>query len=259
MNELVAQNTELAHDIGSTDEISWTAPSDLTMEQYLSIANTFQRIQRSLGWWYGDLLVEGERLFGEASAQAIPEIGRGVETLLKYQAVSVRIRREIRQPQLSWTHHFYCAYIDEDQRGDLLTLALNMGLSSRELKEITKLDYFLREDLITASKRDMTHEEFMALANRLKLQQVGKPPQKEGEDSKADNDDDLPFSGMDDEGAVEEDETTGINYEAVQDFWENAGVPLKFCGVNEAIWEGLLVRPALDSQNRLVLVWEEVP
>lgn len=259
MNELVAQNTDLAQDIGFTDEISWVAPSNLTMEQYISIANTFQQIQKSLAYWYGDLLNAGEERFGEDFAQAIPEIGRASETLLKYKQVARNVPREIRQGSLSWTHHLYVTFVDASQRGDLLKMALNMGLSSRELKEVTKLDYFLREDLITASTRDITHDEFMALLNRLKLQQIDKPPQKEGEDDEAGDDDDLPFSGMDDEGAVEEDETTGINYEAVQDFWENAGVPLKFCGVNEAIWEGLLVRPALDSRKRLILVWEELP
>lgn len=258
MNGLVAQNTELAHDIGFTDEISWVAPSDLTMEQYISIANTFQQIQKSLAYWYGDLLNRGEELFGEDFAQAIPEIGRASETLLKYKQVARNVPREIRQSQLSWTHHLYITFVDQDQRGDLLKMALNMGLSSRELKEVTRLDYFLREDLITAATRGMTHDEFMALLNRLKLQQIGKPPHADGEKKETEEDDDLPFSDMDDEGAVEEDEPIGINYEAVQDFWENAGVPLKFCGVNEAIWEGLLVRPALDSQNRLILVWEEL-
>lgn len=260
MNEIVTQSHELATDIGITDEVSWQPPANMDFQAYLSLSRTFQQIQKSLGWWYGDLLVEGERLFGEDFAQAIPEIGRGVEALLKYKATSLRIPREIRQSQLSWTHHLYCAYTDEDQRGDLLKMALNMGLSSRELKEVIGLDYFLREDLITAASRGITHEEFMALINRFKLGQIDKPPKEKRDDDDDIEEEELPFSNLgDDEGSVEEDEPTGLNYDAVQDFWENAGTPLKFCGVNEAVWDGIVVRPALDSKNRLILIWEEAP
>lgn len=263
VNEIVTQGTSLADgNIGMTDEVSWTPPNNITMEQYLEIGHTFQQIQRSLSWWYGDLLNFGERKFGEEFAQAVDDSGKALETLIKYKAVADRIPREIRKAGLSWTSHFYVAYVDADQRGDLLTMALNMGLSSRELKEVVKLDYFLREDLIAASKRGIDHSEFMRLLNKLKLGEITN--EKDDDEKEREGEEDIPFSDLDDnddeeEEASAEKDHAGLNYDDVFDFWENKGVSLRYCGTNEVIWEGISVRAAIDKNNKLLLIWEEIP
>lgn len=263
VNEIVTQGTSLADgNIGMTDEVSWTPPDNITMEQYLEIGHTFQQIQRSLSWWYGDLLNFGERKFGEEFAQAVDDSGKALETLIKWKAVANRIPREIRQAGLSHTHHFYVAYVDADQRGDLLTMALNMGLSSRELKEVVKLDYFLREDLIAASKRGIDHSEFMRLLNKLKLGEITN--EKDDDEKEREGEEDIPFSDLDDnddeeEEASAEEDHAGLNYDDVFDFWENKGVSLRYCGTNEVIWEGISVRAAVDKNNKLLLIWEEIP
>lgn len=259
MDNLVVQNTELTHDVGFTDEVSWVAPADLTIERYLSIANTFQQIQRSLGWWYGDLLVEGERLFGEASTQAIPDIGRGTEALLKYKAVSIRVPREIRQKDLSWTHHLAVCYIEEDQRGPLLEMALNMALSSRELKEVTKLSWDLRQDLITAAEEGMERADLMRLINQFKMNDVGTPPALDD-----DEEEDVPFTDMGDDEEEDysppaEEKRDGMSCEDIYDYWENAGAGVTFCGLSEVIWGGIAVHASIDENGRSILIWEQIP
>lgn len=263
MNELVAQNTDMVDSIGMTDEISWTPPSDLTMERYLEIGHTFQQIQKSLSWWYGDLLNTGERLFGEEFAQAVDDSGKALETLIKYKAVANRIPREIRRKELSWTSHFYCAYIEIEHRGPLLELALNVGLSSRELKEVTKLSFELRADIIAAAKEGMDHDTFMQTLNRFKLGEI-KPstPKKERElEIDPDDDEEIPFTDLDDEdddGARPVPKRQGLDSETVMDFWENNNAPLIVCSPSEAIWDGILVRAAQDDDGRVILVWEEM-
>lgn len=256
MNEIVAQSHELATEVGLTDEVSWTPSADMNLETYLSIGKTFQQIQKSIAFWMGDWLCYGENRFGEAYSQALDDSGKANETLIKWRSVAARVPKEIRRKELSWTHTFYTAYCTERLRGPLLNLAVNMNLSSRELKEITRLKDNFIDDLIIAAKENIGREDFLRLLNRFRLGEIDKSP-------KTDDDDDLPFSDTnnlgDDEGSVEEDEPTGLNYDAVQDFWENAGTPLKFCGVNEAVWDGIVVRPALDSKNRLILIWEAAP
>lgn len=259
MNELVARTTELASDIGFTDEISWIAPADLTLDKYLSIANTFQQIQKSLGFWYGDLLNTGEQLFGEDFAQAIPEIGKASETLVKYKAVAARVPRSIRRPGLPWVHHFYVAYVEEDQRGDLLEMAENMGLSSRELKEVAKLDYDLRYDLMVAAAEGIEREGFMALLNRFKMGVIDKPKKdKKIKDDDEEDTEDEDFSDDEDNSDDDAVPQNGMDVESVTDWWENAETPLVFCGPKEAIWQGLMVTASLDKWGSPILVWEEV-
>lgn len=265
MNQLVAQSSDLATEVGETTEVSWTAPADLTFEHYQQIGRTFQQIQRSIAWWVGDWLNEGERRFGDMYLQAIEETGKSYETLIKWKAVSDRIAKDIRQKSLSWTHHFYVAYVDADQRGPLLECALNVGLSSRELMQVAKLDWNQREDLMVAASEGIDHDSFMRLVNKFRLgldanDDVARPEEDD------EDEEDLPFTDLD--GVDDEDEDAlppdaphlhGLDYDSVMDFWENNGSPLKFCGQSEAIWEGMAVRAGQDEAGRLILIWEQIP
>lgn len=258
MNELVTRSTELASDIGFTDEVSWTPPENLTLDQYLAIGRTFQQIKESLAFWYGDLLVHGEAKFGDAFAQVADDSGKALETLIKYKSVADRVPREIRQPGIGWTSHFYVAYSSKHLRGPMLLLSANLGLSSRELKEVTKLADNLIEDLIAAAKEGIDKESFLNLVNKFKLGAIDKPKPKDDDDEE---EEELPFSDLDNDDEEEDMPSTqmGLSIEDVYDFWENAGTALTSCGPNHAIWNGLSVQAALDDSGRSVLVWEQIP
>lgn len=193
-------------------------------------------------------------MFGEDFAQAIPDMARASETLLKYKAVAARIPRDIRQKTLGWTAHFYCAYIPEEQRGPLLEIAANVSLSSRELKDVVKLDDDLRYEFILAVENyqdeegPMTRETFFSLLNRFRLGDVGEPKEE------ADDNDEDGEEETDDEDS--EDRSEEVAQDDLLDFWENAGVPLASCGKYAVFWEGISVRAALDSKGRPQLIWE---
>lgn len=252
MNDLVAQQSnDLAPSIGQTDEISWTGTEDMTFEDYQRIGRTFQQIKNSLAWWVGDWLNFGDRKFGEAAMQAVEDTGKSMETLLKWKAVSFRVPRNIRRSDLGWTHHFYVAYVPEEQRGKLLDLAANIDLSSRELKDVVKLDDERRSDLLIAVQNymeeqgPMSKDVFMRLLNDFKMLKLDKPKQDK------DDDDDEP----EDENG--DDDPQNATQDDVQDFWENAGMPITLSGPYAAFWEGMSVRAAMNGQGKPHLVWEK--
>lgn len=253
MNELVKQSTELATDIGYTDEVSWTPSPDMDFDQYQRIGRTFQQIKSSLAWWVGDWLNFGEQKFGEAATQAMEDTGKAVETLAKWKAVSWRVPKEIRRTTLTWTHHFYVAYVPDEHKDLLLGLAEILELSSRELKDVVKLDDDTRTDLLIAvgnymdEEGPMTKEIFFSLLNRFRLGDIDKPKEEAADDEDEESND------SDDEGI---DTSEEVAEDDLLDFWENAGVPLNSCGKYAVFWEGISVRAALDGKNRPYLIWE---
>lgn len=136
---IVKKQNELASDIGETTEVSWSPPKNLTWDQWESIGNTLQVVNGAVNWWIGDWLNVGEQKWGETYTQAIDVTDSSIETLKKRKAVSERVAKEIRSPKLSWTHHFYVAYLPEGERGPLLAMAEELELSSRELKSVCDL------------------------------------------------------------------------------------------------------------------------
>lgn len=258
MNDLVAQNTDLTADIGQTDEISWTGSENMTFDQYQAIGKTFQQIQRSLCWWTGDWLNYGEQKFGDVAAQAVDDTGKTVETLLKWKAVAFRVPRNIRVKELGWTFHFYIAYVPEEERGVLLQMALNVGISSRELKDVVKLDDDVRHEFILAYDNymneygPMDRDTFLSLLNRFKLNRLsdnGTPDEDDEDDAQDEDDVNDPGSGESAEEVIKED---------VSDFWENQGAPVTFINGYSTFWEGISVRAALDKQGKARLVWEKL-
>lgn len=251
MNELVKQSTELAADIGYTDEVSWTPSPDMSFDQYQRIGRTFQQIKSSLAWWVGDWLNFGDQKFGEAAMQAVDATDKSVETLLKYKAVAARVPKEIRRSDLSWVHHFGVCYIPVEQRGPLLEIAANIGLSSRELKDVVKLDDDTRHEFMLAVQHytdeqgPMSRDTFFSLLNRFRLGDVEKEEVDDDKDEDSDDDE-------------QEDTAEEVTYDDLLDFWENTGVPLTSCGTYSATWEGLAVRAAVDSKGKPQLVWEKM-
>ena len=259
MNELITQQTDLTSSIGEATEISWTAPDNLTYEQYEAIGRTFQQIKHSLSWWVGDWLNEGERRFADIYMQAVDDTGKAVETLLKWKAVADRVPKEIRRADLGWTFHFYVAYVPIEQRGLLLDLAANVGLSSRELKEVVKLDNDTRMAVLSAvsayldEQGPMSKEVFMRLLNRMRLDAIDYKPKKE----KAERDEEDEEDEEDYDNEQEDSSERPADPDDVIDFWENQGVPLKYCTPSQASWDGMTVYVAQNANGKHILVWEE--
>jgi hypothetical protein len=85
--------------------VGMTLNSDLTLDRWLEIGHTLDRITRSLGWLVGDWLNYGEGKYGEDYAQGMQMSGLAYKTVANYKWVASRVPREIRHEGLSFGHH----------------------------------------------------------------------------------------------------------------------------------------------------------
>lgn len=155
---------ELASSIGETTEVAWIAPADLSYAQWQAIGYTMQQVNRSLNWWLGDWLNEGERRYGETYAQAIEVTDSSVDTLRKYKWVASRVAREDRNKILSWTHHVLVANLEATEHKPLLDLAERFELPTRTFKQFIDLDAGARASVVaTAISEEMRTNEFLVL------------------------------------------------------------------------------------------------
>lgn len=141
MNHIVKQNLdELLADCGSIDAVSWRAPQAMTYEQWADVGRKFQYVSGAVNWWLGDWLNEGEKRYGETYTQAIEITGHKLEQLKLCKYVAFNVQKLNRLNDLTWTHHYRVAHLDEPAQKALLTYAAEKELSSRELLEAVR-DY----------------------------------------------------------------------------------------------------------------------
>ena len=118
------------------DETQLALPAGMEFEQWERLGENLQRLATSHQWWVGDWLNYGEEWFGEEHAQAIGMAGVEHKTLRNWQWVARRVPAELRNPELSWSHHRIVADLDNpaDIR-DVLKRADHEGWTTRELAQ----------------------------------------------------------------------------------------------------------------------------
>lgn len=272
---LVKKQTELASDIGETTETSWSPPSTLTWEQWESIGNTLQVVNGAVNWWIGDWLNVGEQKWGDTYTQAVNATDSSIESLKKYKAVSERVPREIRTPRLSWTHHFYVAYLPAEERGPLLAMAEELQLSSRELKGVCDLESTDRAKVVK-NFSDNPEGSWFTLADLLensittsKLASEPIPGTTYSEESSAtpkhttdkeypaqigdpEPSEELPFTDMPE--WEEDNEDVG---NTVIEFLESHGLFVVYSDRGEMEFEnGISVMARLDEEGKPILLWK---
>lgn len=272
MNSL-AKSEELATDIGETTEISWHAPADMTYDQWEAVGRTLQQVGRSLNWWIGDWLNEGETRYGEMYAQALEITGLSVETLTKYKATSARIPPEMRRTDLSWTSHFSVAYTREDLRGPMLEMGATFKLASRDLKDTMKLSHNAQRRLVAAFENNelQAARDFHAKVNELRLSEpdeekpvinghhlskqydsaVATIDHERDEEEQAEE---RPTSNMAPGGLLAASGEPEVYLEEVIELF-STGIQMEVCKYDEAVWEGLFVIAAIDKKGRPYLHW----
>lgn len=250
MNEIVVDGG-LATSIGETTEVSWTAPSHMTLAEWLAVGRTFQQVGRSLNFWTGDWLAQGEQRFGETYAQGVELTGHAVESLKKYKAVAERIPASMRRPELSWSHHFAVCYLPPEERGPLLDMASTLELPVRDLKRVAALMDGQRARVLTLYERGEI-DSYKALARAASTAKYEELTEIE---STSDDWDDLPFSDRyeRDDG---EDEFTLSESDAVDEFWHKRLFPIIYREDGLAAWDGVRVKAAVDVHGNPFLVWE---
>lgn len=123
---------------GDLTETSYTPPENISFEEWESIGQLLQRVERSVRWWVGDWLAFGERKYGETYAQAVEVTGYDVQSLKDMVWVSSRIEPSQRRDDLTWSHHREVAALEPDARKAWLSKAADEQMSTRELRTQVK-------------------------------------------------------------------------------------------------------------------------
>lgn len=76
-------------------------------------------MQRNLYWWIGDLFLLGERLYGDDIYQAIPD-KFSIGLIQRCVAMCAQFPPELRNYNLSWTHHQYVLVVKNSKIRKLL-------------------------------------------------------------------------------------------------------------------------------------------
>jgi len=118
---------------GEFDETSWTPISTITFEQWYEVGQTLQTIKGSINWWIGDWLNYGEFAYGETYAQAIEVTGAEYQHLADCKWVAGRVPRDVRLPELSWSHHRAVSkLVDPDDQLHVLNVAAERHMNVKD-------------------------------------------------------------------------------------------------------------------------------
>lgn len=127
---------------GTITSTSWTAPADLTFEQWMVAGKALASVRSTIIWVLADWWVHGEHAYGER-VKALREgdiSDLKFETIMTYGSVARRVGTSMRIEALSFSHHRQVAIFDnpETQR-HWLERATAEGWSLRRLHdEITQ-------------------------------------------------------------------------------------------------------------------------
>lgn len=137
------------------DETSWTPAGNITFEQWYEVGATLQTIKGSINWWLGDWMNFGERVYGETYAQAIEVTGAEYQWLADCKWVAGRVPKDVRLPELSWSHHRAVSKIDDpDDQLHCLNVAAEQHLNVKQTTAYVQ--EFLHPSLPTASPPPVT-------------------------------------------------------------------------------------------------------
>lgn len=114
--------------------VSLTMPKGFTFVQAETILTQLLAYGQAMPFWLGDLLVQEEMVRGETYAQLVPETHRETQTLKDYHWVASKVAGEIRRQELSYNHHKEVAKLEPKEQEKWLKVAVDEGLSTRELR-----------------------------------------------------------------------------------------------------------------------------
>jgi len=153
--------------------------ADLRFDQFQAICALVGRAASAVRWWAGDLVLFGERVYGENAPQALEELRMSPEGLADCARVAAAFPPTKRSPTLSFGHHRTLAsrWLEPVQRFQLLERAKGERLSVRELEALVQELRALESRHVTDVKKGCEELADMAASDlRERLTECGYPP-----------------------------------------------------------------------------------
>ncbi|MGH3056608.1 MAG: hypothetical protein ACRDPP_00030 [Gaiellaceae bacterium] len=120
------------------EETGLVLTDGLSFESWRRLLAFVEHLHDRAPWWIGDLLVHGEREFGELYAAAVG--GRSPEAMKTYAWVAERVAPRRRRASLSWSAHREVAALEPDRQEELLARAERERLGSRDVRALIRAD-----------------------------------------------------------------------------------------------------------------------
>lgn len=125
---------------GTITALSWSFPPDLSWPEYEKICQSFgagaRGLSNALQWAVGDLIVYGERKFGEKVYQALESLGYNERTLGNLARVAEVFPRARRHTlPVTFAHHAEVAALHPEEQDEWLDKAAKEGWTRAEFRK----------------------------------------------------------------------------------------------------------------------------
>lgn len=113
-----------------------------TREQWSDCLDYLMHLSRRIHWWIGDLLVYGERRWGQMYDEMIQRTGYEIRTLRTLKWVAGQIDASRRRDDLTFAHHQEAAALPPDQQDAILAQAAREGWTREMVRHaVNRLAY----------------------------------------------------------------------------------------------------------------------
>lgn len=107
----------------------------ITQDEWIAFFDGIQKIESAVQFIIGDLAAYGEDEFNLSYEEIGQLTGYKPETVENYAYIARNVKHEIRNPELSFNHHYQVAKLSNDTlKSDWLTTAQEHNLSVRNMK-----------------------------------------------------------------------------------------------------------------------------
>jgi len=130
----------LVHPVDShvvdTSSLSLDIPAETTFDEWVDLGRQLCSNAKAINWWIGDWWAFGDHEYGVLAKAAAEGIwGREFGTLSNYGSVSRSFKETSRRRELlTFTHHVEVAALSAAEADELLDLAAQENLSTRDLR-----------------------------------------------------------------------------------------------------------------------------
>lgn len=108
---------------GALTDTALVLPPDLPYDQYEALMAMLCDKRDKIQWLIGDLIIYGEKVYGETYAQAEAVTGLAYQTLANYASICSRIPRSRRRARVKFSTHALVASMSPEDQKKWLKLA----------------------------------------------------------------------------------------------------------------------------------------
>lgn len=121
-----------------TTDAGLSISQEMPFEDWLKGAPIYETLFRKAQWFWGDYLIQGEKLYGEAHAQAVGEYKEGhIDNVV---SICARFDHARRRPNLSFSHHKAAASLHPSDADKVLLEAERMRWTASDVgREVAKI------------------------------------------------------------------------------------------------------------------------